>query len=91
MRLSSSTGTSGRFTMQVQQTMLATLSLGPAEHRSDSVRVGGASFGLQAGDLYAISGPARWEVTHEVKASMRDRLSLTLRYAPRAALEGRAG
>ena len=63
--------------------VVVTLSLGPG----GACRVGPARFGLEAGDVYAISGPARWEVTHEVHASVHDRLSLTLRFAARAALE----
>ena len=64
--------------------VVATLALGGG--RRDSVRVGSAQIDLEPGDVYAISGPARWDVTHEVFASMRDRLSLTLRFSPRADL-----
>ena len=66
--------------------VVATLELGPGRRR-DSVRVGSASFGLEAGDVYAISGPARWDVTHEVLSSTSDRLSLTLRFSSSGALE----
>ena len=64
--------------------VVATLALGGG--RRDSVRVGSAQIDLEPGDVYAISGPARWDVTHEVFASMRDRLSLTVRFSPRADL-----
>ena len=64
--------------------VVATLALGGG--RRDSVRVGSAQIDLEPGDVYAISGSARWDVTHEVFASMRDRLSLTVRFSPRADL-----
>ena len=58
---------------------VATLSLGSGAH--DTVRVGHAKLRVTAGDLYAISGHARWDVDHEVHCSTSDRLSLTFRYA----------
>ena len=58
---------------------VCTLSLGNGS--SDSVRVGNACLPVTAGDIYAISGAARWDVDHEVHCSSSDRLSLTLRYA----------
>ena len=57
---------------------VATLALGEGRH--DTVRVGEVIIPLQAGDLYLISGSARWEVDHEVHSSTSDRLSVTLRY-----------
>ena len=58
---------------------VATLSLGAGAH--DSVRVGHVAMRVVAGDVYAICGPARWDVDHEVHCSTADRLSLTVRYA----------
>lgn len=58
--------------------VVATLSLG--EGMRDTVRVGDVVIPLQPGDLYLISGSARWDVDHEVHASTSDRLSITLRY-----------
>jgi hypothetical protein len=58
---------------------VCTLSLGTGH--ADSVQVGNVAFQVLAGDLYLISGPARWEVDHEVHRSTRDRLSVTLRWA----------
>lgn len=63
--------------------VVATLSLG-----SGSVRVGGAHLSLRAGDVYAIAGAARWDVSHEVHASWTDRLSVTLRFASLGSLHG---
>ena len=59
--------------------VVATLSLGTGSR--DSVRVGPATLQVVAGDVYAISGKARWDVTHEVHSSTNDRLSVTLRFA----------
>ena len=64
--------------------VVATLSLGTGGR--DTVRVGPAHFRVVAGDVYAISGKARWEMSHEVHASMSDRLSLTFRYTDEKAL-----
>ena len=58
---------------------VVTLSLGTGS--ADSVRVGDVAMRVVAGDIYAISGAARWDVEHEVFASTSDRLSLTLRFA----------
>ena len=55
------------------------------------MRVGEVVVNLQVGDLYAISGSARWNVDHEVHASTSDRLSITLRYVQNLArLHGEA-
>lgn len=59
--------------------VVATLALSGSA--SSTVRVGHVSFHVAPGDAYAISGAARWEVSHEVHASTQDRLSLTVRYA----------
>lgn len=45
------------------------------------VRVGGVAFPVHAGDLYALTGAARDQVDHEVYASTKDRLSVTIRYS----------
>ncbi len=58
--------------------VVATLALG--DGTDDTVRVGGVVVPLSPGDLYALRGPARWDVEHEVHASRRDRLSLTFRF-----------
>lgn len=58
---------------------VVTLSLGTGSH--DSVRVGDVAMRVVAGDIYAISGRARWDVDHEVFCSTSDRLSLTIRFA----------
>ena len=47
------------------------------------VRDEARAVGVDAGDAYAISGKARWEVSHEVHAGTSDRLSVTVRYAGR--------
>eukprot|EP01051_Picozoa_sp_SAG22_P006170 SAG22_NODE_395_length_11139_cov_14.562500_5_plen_290_part_00 len=47
-----------------------------------TVRVGAVELQVEAGDVYCITGPARWEVKHEVLASTRDRLTVTLRFSP---------
>ena len=65
---------------------VVTLSLGRGA--SDSVRIGHVAMEVLAGDVYAISGPARWDVEHEVHCSTSDRLSLTLRFASEASLGG---
>ena len=44
------------------------------------VRVGAAELLLAPGDAYFLSGPARWDVKHEVLASTQDRLTLTMRF-----------
>ncbi len=64
-----------------------TLALG--EGGRDSVRVGHVAMRVVAGDLYAITGPARWQVDHEVHCSTSDRLSLTIRFARSDAVLGR--
>jgi hypothetical protein len=64
--------------------VVATLSLGGGA--SERVRVGHVQINLSAGDMYAISGAARWDVSHEVLASTSDRLSLTLRFARESCL-----
>ena len=65
--------------------VVATLSLGAPcgidDDASSTVRVGHVRISLRAGDLYAISGAARWQVAHAVDGSTSDRLSLTMRYA----------
>ena len=66
--------------------VVATLALSPG----GEIRVGPARFSIEPGDVYAIGGSARWDVTHEVRASTADRLSLTLRYAPRSMLDTQA-
>ena len=47
------------------------------------VRVGAAELLLAPGDAYLLSGPARWDVKHEVLASTQDRLTLTMRFHSR--------
>jgi len=44
------------------------------------VRVGGTSFTVRPGDMYALTGEARDEIDHEVYAGQDDRLSITVRY-----------
>eukprot|EP00966_Prymnesium_polylepis_P190088 4404947-Prymnesium_polylepis.1 len=73
--------------------VVATLALG--EGTRDTVRVGGAVIPLHAGDVYLISGSARWDVDHEVHSSTADRLSVTLRYVREGGMDadvpGRSG
>lgn len=52
-----------------------------------TVRVGAVELELQPGDAYFLSGSARWNVKHEVLASTEDRLTLTMRFHSRVALE----
>ena len=58
--------------------LVASLALGEA---GGTVGVGDVLLSLQPGDLYAICGEARWQASHEMRSSRRDRLSVTLRYA----------
>ena len=44
------------------------------------VRVGAVELALAPGDAYFLTGPARWDVKHEVLASTEDRLTLTVRF-----------
>ena len=60
--------------------VVSTISLSSAP---STVRVGHVHLSVDAGDAYAISGKARWEVSHEVHAGTSDRLSVTVRYAGR--------
>ena len=46
------------------------------------VRVGNVELFVGEGDLYVITGKARWEVKHEVLPSRADRLSTTIRFNP---------
>ena len=50
------------------------------------VRVGGVSFAVRAGDVYALCGDARDAIDHEVyySACRADRLSVTVRYGGRS-------
>lgn len=47
------------------------------------VRVGGVSFRVATGDVYALEGAARDSVDHEVYHGDEDRLSVTIRYGGR--------
>ena len=46
-----------------------------------SVRVGGVTFDLVAGDMYCLAGDARDSVDHEVYSCAEDRLSVTIRFS----------
>ena len=47
---------------------------------SSHVRVGNVVFRVGQGDVYALTGPARYQVDHEVYSSTQERTSITLRY-----------
>ena len=50
---------------------------------ASEVRVGGVAFVVREGDMYALTGPARDDVDHEVYSGTEDRLSVTVRYGDR--------
>ena len=48
---------------------------------ASDIRVGDTIVRIEEGDLYSLSGEARYDVDHEVFSSLDDRLSITLRFA----------
>ena len=46
------------------------------------MRVGNVVLGVDEGDVYVLTGAARWHVKHEVLPPTNDRMSLTVRFNP---------